>query len=123
MSYKSWYEISLSEFLAWHSLSYIVHLSIIQIFIACIILIKLGGKVLIFLEFTVTFPVYVFLNRFSFSLLLLVHMMWVFTAILLEGDFSLLTEINSLVRTQMFLMSLERVRNLSSSASLRQCPK
>lgn len=66
MSYKSWYEISLSEFLAWHSLSYIVHLSIIQVFIACIILIKLGGKVLIFLEFTVTFPVYVFLNRFSF---------------------------------------------------------
>lgn len=46
--------------------------------------------------------------------------MWVFTAILLEGDFSSVTEINALVQTQMFLMSLERFRNLSSSASLRQ---
>lgn len=46
-------------------------------------------------------------------------MMWAFTPIL-KGDFSSVTEINAPVQTQMFLMSLERFRNLSSSASLRQ---
>lgn len=49
---------------------------------------------------------------------LLVHMMWAFTAILPEGDFSSVTEINALVQTQMFLMSLGRLKNLSTSASL-----
>lgn len=42
-----------------------------------------------------------------------------FDCILLEGDFSLVTEINAQVQTQ-FLMSLERFKNLSSTPSLRQ---
>lgn len=37
-----------------------------------------------------------------------------------EGDFSSVTEINALVQTQMFLMSLGRLKNLSTSASLGQ---
>lgn len=53
-------------------------------------------------------------------LFILVHMIWAFTAILLEGAFPLVTEINALVQTQMFLMSLERLKNLPTSASLRQ---
>ena len=40
-------------------------------------------------------------------LFFLVHMMWAFKAIFLEGDFSSVTEINALLQTKMFLMSLK----------------